>query len=106
MRHNVSHTGKKQFNCDICHKLFSRKDNLNKHKKLVEYEFDHIFVYFDVDLLIHSKCIYCVFLLHIRSHEQKQQVQQQQQPQQQQQQQTPEPVQQQQTLVYTVTAVN
>lgn len=42
MRHNVSHTGKKQFNCDICHKLFSRKDNLNKHKKLVAFKFDYI----------------------------------------------------------------
>lgn len=33
MRHVVSHTGKKMFNCEYCKKLFSRKDNLNKHKR-------------------------------------------------------------------------
>lgn len=35
LRHIVSHTGKKMFSCDLCHKLFSRKDNLNKHKRSV-----------------------------------------------------------------------
>lgn len=33
LRHVVSHTGKKMFNCDVCKKLFSRKDNLNKHRR-------------------------------------------------------------------------
>lgn len=33
MRHIVSHTGKKLFHCDICQKFFSRKDNLNKHRR-------------------------------------------------------------------------
>lgn len=33
MRHVVSHTGKKLFSCPVCRKYFSRKDNLNKHKK-------------------------------------------------------------------------
>lgn len=33
MRHVVSHTGKKMFSCEFCHKLFSRKDNLNKHRR-------------------------------------------------------------------------
>lgn len=33
MRHIVSHTGKKLFSCPVCRKYFSRKDNLNKHKK-------------------------------------------------------------------------
>lgn len=33
MRHIISHTGKKMFSCDLCHKLFSRKDNLNKHRR-------------------------------------------------------------------------
>lgn len=33
MRHVVSHTGKKMFSCEFCQKLFSRKDNLNKHKR-------------------------------------------------------------------------
>lgn len=33
MRHIVSHTGKKMFSCDFCHKFFSRKDNLNKHRR-------------------------------------------------------------------------
>lgn len=33
MRHVVSHTGKKMFHCEFCQKLFSRKDNLNKHKR-------------------------------------------------------------------------
>uniref|UniRef100_A0AAG5DCK2 Protein krueppel n=1 Tax=Anopheles atroparvus TaxID=41427 RepID=A0AAG5DCK2_ANOAO len=33
LRHTVSHSGKKLFQCDLCQKLFSRKDNLNKHKK-------------------------------------------------------------------------
>lgn len=37
MRHIVSHTGKKMFSCDLCQKLFSRKDNLNKHKRLVNH---------------------------------------------------------------------
>lgn len=35
LRHVVSHTGKKMFNCDVCMKLFSRKDNLNKHRRWV-----------------------------------------------------------------------
>lgn len=33
LRHIVSHTGKKMFTCDVCKKLFSRKDNLNKHRR-------------------------------------------------------------------------
>lgn len=33
LRHVVSHTGQKQFTCDVCKKLFSRKDNLNKHRR-------------------------------------------------------------------------
>lgn len=33
LRHVVSHTGKKMFSCDVCKKLFSRKDNLNKHRR-------------------------------------------------------------------------
>lgn len=33
LRHIVSHTGKKMFSCDLCHKFFSRKDNLNKHRR-------------------------------------------------------------------------
>lgn len=33
MRHVISHTGKKMFSCEYCQKLFSRKDNLNKHKR-------------------------------------------------------------------------
>lgn len=33
MRHVISHTGKKMFSCEFCQKLFSRKDNLNKHKR-------------------------------------------------------------------------
>lgn len=33
LRHVVSHTGKKMFNCEVCMKLFSRKDNLNKHRR-------------------------------------------------------------------------
>lgn len=33
LRHVVSHTGKKMFSCDLCHKFFSRKDNLNKHRR-------------------------------------------------------------------------
>lgn len=33
LRHVVSHSGKKMFNCDVCMKLFSRKDNLNKHRR-------------------------------------------------------------------------
>jgi uncharacterized Zn-finger protein len=33
LRHVVSHTGKKQFTCDVCKKHFSRKDNLNKHRR-------------------------------------------------------------------------
>lgn len=33
LRHVVSHTGKKMFHCDVCKKLFSRKDNLNKHRR-------------------------------------------------------------------------
>lgn len=37
MRHCVSHTGRKQFDCEFCHKLFSRKDNLNKHKRYIEF---------------------------------------------------------------------
>lgn len=36
LRHVVSHTGKKMFSCDVCKKLFSRKDNLNKHRRWVE----------------------------------------------------------------------
>lgn len=36
MRHVVSHTGKKMFNCEYCKKLFSRKDNLNKHKRYLD----------------------------------------------------------------------
>lgn len=35
LRHIVSHTGKKMFTCDVCKKLFSRKDNLNKHRRYV-----------------------------------------------------------------------
>lgn len=35
LRHVVSHTGKKMFSCDVCKKLFSRKDNLNKHRRWV-----------------------------------------------------------------------
>lgn len=35
MRHIVSHTGKKMFSCELCQKLFSRKDNLNKHKRYI-----------------------------------------------------------------------
>lgn len=35
LRHTVSHSGKKMFNCDVCRKLFSRKDNLNKHRRFV-----------------------------------------------------------------------
>lgn len=33
LRHVISHTGKKMFSCDVCKKLFSRKDNLNKHRR-------------------------------------------------------------------------
>lgn len=33
MRHVISHTGKKMFSCEFCQKLFSRKDNLNKHRR-------------------------------------------------------------------------
>lgn len=33
LRHVVSHTGQKMFNCEFCQKLFSRKDNLNKHRR-------------------------------------------------------------------------
>lgn len=33
LRHEVSHTGQKMFTCDVCKKLFSRKDNLNKHRR-------------------------------------------------------------------------
>lgn len=33
LRHVVSHTGKKMFICDVCKKHFSRKDNLNKHRR-------------------------------------------------------------------------
>ncbi|XP_011196862.2 uncharacterized protein LOC105221518 [Zeugodacus cucurbitae] len=34
MRHEISHSGRKLFSCDVCHKPFSRKDNLNKHRRI------------------------------------------------------------------------
>jgi uncharacterized Zn-finger protein len=33
VRHSVSHTGQKQYACDICGKTFGRKDNVRKHRK-------------------------------------------------------------------------
>ena len=32
-RHLLTHKERKAFNCDICGKPFSRKDNMNQHKK-------------------------------------------------------------------------
>lgn len=54
LRHVVSHTGQKMFNCDVCKKLFSRKDNLNKHRR------------WDIEIILDEKEISNIF--HFRIH--------------------------------------
>lgn len=65
MRHVVSHTGKKMFNCEYCKKLFSRKDNLNKHKRylvniyVILNQFIMQFSMFYADLMNQSQLAHC-----------------------------------------------